>query len=351
MDHTGQGRTGKEILMRTGNIIAETSGLAIGYRINRRVFTVMSSLSLQAREGELVALIGRNGTGKSTLLRTLVGLQPALGGVVNLAGTGLQEIGPSRLPRIVSFTSTEPLSVRHIRVRDVVALGRFPYTNWIGALTSTDEDAVRDALEATGITSLADRSIDNISDGERQRTLIARSLAQDTGLLVMDEPTAFLDLPSRYAIVSLLRKLTREKGKCVVYSTHDLDTAVNEADRIWLMTGDGVADGAPEDLILKGIFEKAFESPLLSFSSSSGTFNFIRGRETAIALQGAGKAAKLTEKALGRCGYKTDPHAAIKVIVGESGGDTQWTLEAEGRNTVYGSLYDLVNGLPGNTGQ
>jgi len=237
--------------------------------------------------------------------------------------------------------------VRNILVRDVVALGRFPYTNWIGTMTAADEEAVTEALEATDIISLAGRSIDNISDGERQRTLIARSLAQDTGLLVMDEPTAFLDLPSRYGIVSLLRKLTREKGKCVIYSTHDLDTAINEADRIWLMTGDGVANGAPEDMILQGNLAKAFESPLLSFSSSNGTFSFIRGRETVIALEGTGMAAELTEKALGRCGYRTDPLAEVKIKVIKKGIKTQWTLIAGDRTAMYDSLYDLVSNLPG----
>jgi iron complex transport system ATP-binding protein len=333
--------------MRTERMIVETADLAIGYRTRNRVNTIMSNLSLQARQGELVALIGRNGTGKSTLLRTIVGLQSVLDGMVKLAGTELQEIDSSLLPRIVSFTSTEPVAVRNILVRDVVALGRFPYTNWIGTMTAADEEAVTEALEATDIISLAGRSIDNISDGERQRTLIARSLAQDTGLLVMDEPTAFLDLPSRYGIVSLLRKLTREKSKCVIYSTHDLDTAINEADRIWLMTGEGVANGAPEDMILQGNIAKAFESPLLSFSSSNGTFSFIRGRETVIALEGTGMAAELTEKALGRCGYRTDPLAEVKIKVIKKGTKTQWTLIAGDRTAMYDSLYDLVSNLPG----
>jgi len=337
--------------MRTESIIAETTDLAIGYRARSRVNTVMSKLSLQARQGELVALIGRNGSGKSTLLRTLVGLQSLLDGTVMLAGRGLQEISSSQMPRIVSYTSNEPVAVRNIRVRDVVALGRFPYTNWIGAMTAADEEAVNEALEATGISSLAGRSIDNISDGERQRTLIARSLAQDTGLLVMDEPTAYLDLPSRYGIVSLLRQLTRERGKCVIYSTHDLDTAINEADRIWLMTGEGVADGAPEDMILQGILARAFESPLLSFSSSKGTFSFIRGRQTAVALEGSGMAAKLTEKALGRCGYSTGPQAEVKVKVSQTGGKTQWTLVKGDMTARYDSIYDLVNNLPGEPGQ
>jgi iron complex transport system ATP-binding protein len=228
----------------------------------------------------------------------------------------------------------------------VVSLGRFPYTNWIGTLTDADAEAVAIALEATGLSGLANRSIDSISDGERQRTLIARSLAQDTGLLVMDEPTAFLDLPSRYGIVSLLRSLTREKGKCVIYSTHDLDTAINEADRIWLMTGDGVSEGAPEDLMLKGVLARAFESPLLSFSITDGSFSFVRSRQTGIALEGRGKAVKMTARALARCGYTADPQAPVTVRVTENSGETEWIVTGGSTDGRYASLYDLVTHLP-----
>lgn len=335
--------------MGPGRVIAETDGLTIGYSNRRKVFTVMQSLSLKACSGELVALIGRNGTGKSTLLRTLVGLQQPLAGHVKLDGSALDEINSSQLPRLVSFASTEPVAIHNIRVRDVVSLGRFPYTNWIGSLTSADEEAVTGALEATGITGLEGRSIDSISDGEKQRTLIARSLAQDTGLLVMDEPTAFLDLPSRYGIVSLLRRLTREKGKCVIYSTHDLDTAINEADRIWLMTGEGVSEGAPEDLMLTGRIARAFESPLLSFSINDGTFSFVRSRQTGIALEGRGKAAKLTARALARCGYTTDIQGTLTVRVTESTGVTEWIVTDGVKEERYGSLYDLVTHLPAET--
>lgn len=337
--------------MRTEMIIAETTDLIIGYKPRRKNIEVLHDLTVQARKGELVALIGRNGTGKSTLLRTLVGLQPALGGTIKLQGMELNTIGSSLLPRIVSFTSTEPMAVHNIRVSDVIALGRFPLTNWIGTLTAEDEEAVSKALEDTELKHLAGRSIDNISDGERQRTLIARSLAQDTGLLVMDEPTAFLDLPSRYSIVNLLRKLTRDLDKCVIYSTHDLDTAINEADRIWLMTGDGIAEGAPEDLILNGALARAFKSPMLSFSSSAGTFSYIRERQTAVALEGKGLPARVTEKALGRCGYMIDQAAQVTVTVKVITGANEWIITDGHRETACSSIYELLAYLPDYKGQ
>ena len=333
--------------MRTGNVIAETFDLSIGYLTRGRGTTVMDHLSLTARRGELVALIGRNGTGKSTLLRTMVALQPALRGTVRLLGQEINTLKSQGLPRVVSFTSTEPISLRNIKVREVVALGRFPYTNWIGSLTAGDERSVSEALEVTGMLGLADRNIDNISDGERQRTLIARSLAQDTDLLVMDEPTAFLDLPSRYSIVGLLRKLTREKDKCVIYSTHDLDTAINEADRIWLMTETGICEGAPEDLMLSGMLAKAFESPLLSFSQTAATFSFVRERLVPIALEGTGLVRKLTERALRRCGYRIEQDAALKVTVNENTDGTEWIIINGLNKEHYTSLYNLISHLPG----
>ncbi len=325
-----------------GAALAETADLTIGYSSRRRCVRVMEHLSVSAGAGELVALIGRNGAGKSTLLRTLVSLQPPIEGTIRLNGRDLQTIGSTLLPRIVSFTSTEPVAERNITVREAVSLGRFPYTNWIGTMTAADRRAVDLALEDTGMLAFAGRRLDSISDGERQRTLIARSLAQDTDLLVMDEPTAFLDLPSRYSIVSLLRKLTREKGKCVVYSTHDLDTALNEADRIWLMHGDGITEGAPEDLILSGTIAHAFESPLLSFSSKEGTFSFVRGKRSGIALEGDPPALSLTEKALGRCGYTVDQKASVKIMVKREKEGWQWTLTEGSEIRCYYTLYDLM---------
>jgi iron complex transport system ATP-binding protein len=332
-------------MKRDDNILV-TEALSVGYTNHGRVSAVMKNLDLTARNGELVALIGRNGSGKSTLLRTLVSLQPPLEGHVIVRGRRIASIDTSELPVLVSFTSTEPFPGHNIKVREVVALGRFPHTNWMGSLADKDVKSVTEALEVTGMTSLADRNIDNISDGERQRTLIARSLAQDTDLLVMDEPTAYLDLPSRFGIVSLLRRLTREKGKCVIYSTHDLDTAINEADRIWLMSGDEIEQGAPEDLVLTGSLAKAFESPFLSFSQADGTFSFLRAAAGEIALEASGINRKLTEKALKRCGYRINPDARHKIVVRTSGTETRWHITGEGKESFYTTIYDLVNHLP-----
>ncbi|HUW93783.1 MAG TPA: ABC transporter ATP-binding protein [Bacteroidales bacterium] len=333
-------------MMKRGDRILVTENLSVGYINHGRAAPVMEHLNLTARRGELIALIGRNGSGKSTLLRTLVSLQPLLAGNIMIKNKPVAAIDSSEMPVLVSFTSTEPFPGHNIRVREVVALGRFPHTNWIGSLTEPDRKAVTEALEVTAMLSLAERNIDNISDGERQRTLIARSLAQDTDLLVKDEPTAFLDLPSRFAIVSLLRKLTREKEKCVIYSTHDLDTAINEADSIWLMSDDAIEQGAPEDLVLNKSLAKAFESPLLSFSQSDGTFSFLRSGAGEIALEASGITRKLTEKALKRCGYRINPDARHKIVVETSGSGIRWCITGGVKEECYPTIFELVNHLP-----
>ncbi len=336
-------------MIKSGRSIIETDNLTIGYSTAGRVKTIMQNLNLSANTGELIALIGRNGSGKSTLLRTLVSLQPPLDGSILLNGKPANKKDFSDIPRIVSFTSTEPLSVHNLKVREAVALGRFPYTNWIGTLSSEDECVVNQALKETDLVQLSDRNIDNISDGERQRVLIARSLAQDTDIMVMDEPTAFLDLPSRFSIVSLLRKLTREKGKCVIYSTHDLDTALGEADALWLMTDSGIEQGAPEDQILTGCLAKTFESPMLTFSQITGSFDFTRPTIGKIALEADGIFKILTERALRRCGYKLDAVAKTRIVISIENSKAEWILLSGSDLRKYNNIYDLINHLPEET--
>jgi len=332
--------------MLPGKDILSAKDLKIGYPGQQGETVIMNNINVSARHGELVALIGRNGSGKSTLLRSLVAMQPSLSGTVILNGNPLQNISRTELTKTISFTSTEPIDIHNIRVREAVALGRFPYTNWLGTLSDEDKLQIEEALNITGLRQLADRKIDRLSDGERQRVLIARSLAQDTELLVMDEPTAFLDLPSRYSIVSLLRKLSRAKNKCIVYSTHDLDTALNEADKLWLMKPDGICQGAPEDLVLNRSLANAFENPLLSFNTSSGTFSIVRTPRGSVALEGSGQLKKWTEKALLRSDFKIDASAACHIKTIESNDHKEWhVILSDDRERVFYTLYDMVSYL------
>jgi len=248
--------------------------LRIGYSSGRQHNQVYVPVSASSAGSEIIALIGRNGIGKSTLLRTIAGLQRVLGGDILINGRNISEYKKPEMARICGYISTEVIKVDNMRVWDLVALGRFPHTNWLGSMNHDDRIAVEDSLQMTGLTSLRNRNIAEISDGERQKAMIARVLAQDTDLIIMDEPTAFLDIAGKYEIISLLKKLAA-KGKTIILSTHDFNIALNHADKIWLLLDDRLAKGTPHDLLAAGEFEHLFRSPSVKFNSGDRSFALI----------------------------------------------------------------------------
>lgn len=205
--------------------------ITIGYE-NR---VLLKNVSAKIGDGRLAALIGRNGTGKSTLLRALCGLGRPLGGRISINGKDIADADKSETAKTIAFVGTDKVRIPNLKCEDLVALGRAPYTNWIGRIDGVDRKIIARALEAVGMSDYAGRTMDKMSDGECQRVMIARALAQDTPVMLLDEPTAFLDLPGRYHTVALLRDLAHESGKTIVFSTHDLDIALDEADDIMLM--------------------------------------------------------------------------------------------------------------------
>jgi ABC-type cobalamin/Fe3+-siderophores transport system ATPase subunit len=234
--------------------------LAIGYRHRRRTTTVAANLSAVARRGELTVLLGPNGAGKSTLIRTLCGLQTALSGQILVEGTDIGDVPADRLARRVAVVLTDRVDPGLLSARELAGLGRIPYLGVSGRLTRNDHGIVERALAAVGAGPLADRPAAELSDGERQRVLVARALAQQPEVLVLDEPTAFLDAPSRAGLVQLLRRLAGEHNLTIVMSTHDLDLALREADRAWLLGAGGtLVDGTPDDLSgqLNSVFDCA----------------------------------------------------------------------------------------------
>ena len=227
-------------------------------------------IDIAFRPGELTALVGRNGAGKSTLLRTLAGLLQPLRGEVSLGGRPLGEMSVREVAAQVSFVSTEEVRVGDLSVYDVVGLGRAPYTNWIGRLGAEDRRRVDEALELVGMSAFARKGIDSLSDGERQRVMIARSLAQDTPVILLDEPTAFLDLPNKYEIVLLLRRLAHDHGKTILASTHDLNIALEQCDRIVMIDGGRFIESRPADMIADGTIQRLFEGTILRYDSEKG---------------------------------------------------------------------------------
>ena len=223
--------------------------LSIGYRSRQSVSTVAEGINATVRQGELTCLLGENGAGKSTLLRTLAGFQPRLGGSMMLCGREFDSYSDLELARQVGVVLTERIDVQQMRTSELVALGRSPYTGYWGRLSADDRRIVAEAIRMVGIEALTDRLVTTLSDGERQKVMIAKALAQQTPVIFLDEPTAFLDYPSKVEMLLLLRRISHEAGKTVFLSTHDLELALQVADRVWLMHRGGVISiGTPREL-------------------------------------------------------------------------------------------------------
>jgi len=220
--------------------------------------------------GEFTALVGRNGTGKSTLLRTIAALARPMEGYITFNDKPMEQMSSREIAAAISFVSTEEVRVPNLRVADVVALGRAPYTNWAGRLGDDDRRAVVRALQLVGMESFARKSIDRLSDGERQRVMIARALAQDTPVILLDEPTAFLDLPNKYEIGLLLRRLAHEQGKCVIFSTHDLNVALELCDTIAMIHDGRFSYGTAQSLVAANLLQQLFEGTALRFDAEAG---------------------------------------------------------------------------------
>ncbi len=243
----------------------ELHGLTLGYG-NRILFR---EAGIGFGWGEFTALVGRNGTGKSTLLRTIAGLARPLAGSISINGIPQNKLSPGEIASMISFVSTDEVKVANLTVGDIVALGRAPYTNWIGSLRDEDRRAVVRALTLVGMREFAGKSVDRLSDGERQRVMIARALAQDTPIILLDEPTAFLDLPNKYEICLLLRQLAHDEGKCIIFSTHDLSIALELCDTMAVIEGGEVLYGTAEKLIGSGEIQRLFSQTTLFFDAES----------------------------------------------------------------------------------
>ena len=238
------------------------NGLVTGYTGKHHVKRISENLTGVIRSGELTCLLGSNGAGKSTLLRTLSAFLPPLGGEISLLGRPLQDYKASELAAVIGVVLTERVTLQNMSVEELVGMGRSPYTGFWGRLSAADHAKVADALALVGIVSLRGRMVQTLSDGERQKVMIAKALAQETPIIFLDEPTAFLDYPSKVEILHLLHRLSREAGKTVFLSTHDLELALQIADRIWLMDqGGGVHIGTPEELTVDGSLERFFRLP------------------------------------------------------------------------------------------
>ena len=304
--------------------------------------TLFSDLNLGCRKGEIIGLIGRNGSGKSTILRTIAGLLKPLYGNIFINDRSFNRFSRNALARQISFVSTEVPVIPNISVTDLISLGRYPYTDWTGRLSTEDTRLVNKSIDQVNLGYISCNLLSEISDGERQRVMIGRALAQDTEIIILDEPTAFLDVPNRYEILRLLNNLAVNRGKTILFSTHDLGIALHEADTIWMLLDGEIITGAPEDLIINKDFFKLFVNSTLRFDMERGEIRPERNFISKIGVKGTGSLRFWTVHALERLGIEAvESDEFVNLIVEQAGGQPVWHLIENKNEVKFLSIYKL----------
>jgi len=329
------------VIGKTNNIL-QLKNLSIGYDK-----PIQKNINLFADKTELISVIGKNGIGKSTLLRTIAGLQLKLSGDIYFEDKEIDLLNLKDKSKKISFVSTGAPNYINIKIRELVALGRFPHTNMFGNLSANDTKIINETICLTGIEHIAEKNIYEVSEGELQRAMIARALSQDTDLLIFDEPTAFLDIPNRYEILYLLKRLSRESNKTIIFSSHDLDIVMQLSDKIWLMKENEIIFGAPEDLVLNNNFEDLFINKNLKFVKNTGQFSFVIDKQHLVNIKGDGLIFEWTKKALDRAGfnYTCNKQHDVNVTILNSNNSIKWVFEKENNKFVFDSIYQLIKNI------
>lgn len=315
----------------------EISNLSTGYQSKKRTKIVAKDISAQISCGELTCLLGTNGVGKSTLMKTLCHFLPRLGGDIAIMGKPLEDYTDASLAKVISVVLTDKLMIRNMRVDELVALGRSPYTGFWGVISDKDREIVHRSLKQVGIPHLAGRMLHTLSDGERQKALIAKALAQETPIILLDEPTAFLDFPSKVEMMQLLHRLSRDEQKTIFMSTHDLELALQIADKLWLLDKEkAVQIGTPEDLAIHNVLHRFVTHEGISFDADSGLFRVVYRFHSHVEVIGEGVAYQMLCKGLHRHGITTqkieDTQATDISIICREGDTIQYEISHKDNN-------------------
>ena len=254
------------------HIILKTEALSIGYKSKKSQTIVASNINIEVFKGELVGLIGANGIGKSTLLRTLSKVQPDLNGTILVHNKNVAQYNSTELAKTLSLVLTEQIVSKNLSVFELVALGRQPYTNWVGNLTKNDINIVNQSINQTNIEELKHKRCFELSDGQLQKVMIARALAQDTDLIILDEPTTHLDVYHKTSILKLIQKMTKDSKKTILFSSHEIDLTIQLCDKLIIMTDGKVLIDTPENHIKQGNFNSLFPKDLITFNKTTKTF-------------------------------------------------------------------------------
>lgn len=306
---------------------------------------VSLGLDIQLRKGSVYGLAGNNGSGKSTLLNTLAGFLPIVQGDVLLKGKSIHHYSPKERAENIAFVSTEKNRVNYLTVRELVSFGRYPYSRW--SMSTADNEAIDDAMHTVGIHELSGRQTAELSDGELQKAYIARALAQDTDIILLDEPTAFLDMTSRFETAKILKEIAENKNKLIIYSTHDINILLHFVHEMIVLDGESFVFGYPEDLILKGEINRIFDKPGLTFDRNLSRFRFEDSKnavEVFIENKCSSEIECWTVSALEKAYVKGSSEQSLpkKVKISLDNGRYTWTLQDQNNIFVYNSIKELT---------
>ncbi len=326
------------VAIRTTALL-ETDNLSVGYRTGSGLNILFEKLNLQIQPGSLICFMGPNGIGKSTLIRTLAGLQVPLSGTFKIKDPINQSTGSKN----VALVLTDRITAMNMTVRDLVNFGRYPYMEWNLKLSGDDKMAIEKAISLTHISDLIEKRLYELSDGQMQLVMITRALAQDTSLLLLDEPTAHLDLNNRVEIMNLLRTLARNEGKGILIATHELDLALQTSDKIWLTgSNKNILTGIPEDLVLNGSFDDIFQ--FKGFDLKSGKVFHEPWRNISVHIEGSGHDYLWTKNAFERDGFKVTDESETHIKIIKEGHGIYWSLNHQPYSNLQSLLEHLILG-------
>lgn len=325
----------KEILLHTQN-------LTVGYYERKRQLPILKDVNIAISRGELVCLMGQNGIGKSTLLRTLSGVQPPLSGDVLIEGMNIHDWSRVERAKKISLVLTERFGTGNLSVEDIVTMGRYPFVGLDIRLSLMDQEVINQAIDQVGIRGLMNQKAHKLSDGQLQKVMIARALAQDGDIIILDEPTAHLDLNNRVMIMRLLKSLAAKTNKVILMATHELDLALQTADRLLLADRDGsLVEGIPEDLVLNGTLDRVFD--LKGYDLKTGKYQHEEGKLGQVALIGEGYAYLWTKNALEREGYEIKDVASTVITITQLEDKINWIISnSENRQEEVDSIKELI---------
>ncbi len=323
----------------------QTRNLSIGYKKGKNTSVVLDGINIEINGGELVCLLGANGAGKSTLIRTIAGFQAPLNGSVFINGKELEDYSRLNLAQKISVVLTDRVTGANLNVYDLVSLGRYPFTNWFVNLTNEDQKIINNAIELAGIGDLLQTKIYELSDGQLQKCMIARALAQDGPIMILDEPTTHLDLNNRVEIMRLLRQLAHSQDKTILVATHELDLALQMADSFLLISSTGIVKGMPEDLILSGALDDVFQ--MKGYDLKSGRAVFLPTKKLRIAIEGDGYRKLWTKNALERNGFNVDEisYDLVLKVFETKKNSCKWSISWFEKEQNFQSVSELITFL------